>query len=48
MVKDLQPGEMTADAEDDDFSMMKMLTGKRQLRGKNLLVYIRDAGLASG
>lgn len=38
MVKDLQPGEMTADAEDDDYLDDENATGKRQLRGKNLLV----------
>lgn len=41
MVKDLQPGEMTADAEVTLISMMKMQTGKRQPRGRNPLVILR-------
>lgn len=41
MVKDLQPGEMTADAEDDTYLDDEDADWKRQPRGRNPLVILR-------
>ena len=37
-VKDLTPGEMTAESYDDNYRMMKTRTGPRPGRGRNLQV----------
>ncbi len=37
-VKDLTPGEMTAESYDDNYRMMKTQTGPRPGRGRNLQV----------